>query len=341
MDTDTIQSNQISRRMILPEKNNLVKLQTSEKQENQYILTAGNTSKGFDSQAIRIDLNLDFTASRLKQTLNQLTERGKQLPGKNKDTSQDKNLTAKKQTSSFLKVDLSVDAKRLQKRRVSGKGRRVPREVHFYSYNRKTYIEQRNYRLEQIKLRIQRRQMEEQFSRLSIQYRNGYRTIQQSISQRFHEDLSLQAELMKKFDSTAQNVITKQPESTGKFLKTTDKLVKNVKVSGETITKFFDAVESYIDKTKKVLHKKIDKFLDRIQKDFNIEREKLDTIRANLHSKVDKFFDKVDTMLGQLESESLKELEGDEEKVVQENTAEPLPQLSVPNATMVPAVEHE
>jgi len=132
--------------------------------------------------------------------------------------------------------------------------------------------------------------------------------------------LSLKAELIDKFTTLTDKINKKQPESTGKFIDTTNKLVQNKRVSGKTVSRFFDAVESYIDKTRNALHKKIDKFLDRIAKDFNVGEDRLDEMRMSLHNKVDGFFDKVDKVLDKLEADAIDFLGDNEGKLIEEKT---------------------
>jgi hypothetical protein len=136
---------------------------------------------------------------------------------------------------------------------------------------------------------------------------------------KYQEDLSIRAELLNKFDSVTTKVAKQEPESTEKFLDTTNKLVQNEKVSGETVSKFFYVVESYVEKTRNTLHKKIDKFLDKISNDFNVDKEKLNEMRINLHTKVDTFFDNVNNMVDKLEGETLKILGENKSANITEN----------------------
>jgi len=273
----------------------------------------------FDASAVKIDLNLDFSAENLKKVLNNVIGMDKQLPAGNRDGVSKEEQKNGADFTSFLKVDLSVDAERIQKKRVSGGSGRV-RDVHVHYRRRTSSRQYENRRLERIRLQIQRRQQESVDARLSIMHRNGFRIVHKRISQRYQEDLSLKAELIDKFTTLTDKVNKKQPESTGKFIDTTNKLVQNKRVSGKTVSRFFDAVESYIDKAKSTLHKKIDKFLDRIAKDFNMSEDKLDEMRTNLHNKVDGFFDKVDKVLDKLEADAIDFLGDNEGKLIEEKT---------------------
>jgi len=270
----------------------------------------------FDASVVKIDLNLDFSAENLKKVLNNVTGIDKHLPEGNTDGVSKEEQKNGDGFMSFLKVGLSVDAERVQKKSVSeGKGK--ARDIHIHYRSRSVSRQYENQRLERIRLQIQRRQQESVDARLSIMHRNGFRIVHKRISQRYQEDLSLKAELIDKFTTLTDKVNEKHPESTGKFIDTTNKLVQNKKVSGKTVSRFFDAVESYIDKTKNTLYKKIDKFLDRIAKDFNVDKDRLNDIRTNLHYKVDSFFDKVDTVLDKLEADAIDFLGEQEEKPVE------------------------
>ncbi|MFC1563034.1 hypothetical protein ACFL4Z_03185, partial [candidate division KSB1 bacterium] len=276
------------------------------------------TTYEFDASAVKIDLNLDFSVENLKKTLNHVIGREKQLMNGNEDSKTDRNQKERSEITPFLNVGLSVEAERIQKNRFSGGTGKI-REIHVRHHRYTLSKQYVNRRLENIKLQIQRRQQERADARLDIMYRNGYRIVYRRISQKYHENLSLKAELMYKFSKVANKVAEHQPESTGKFIKTTDKLVQNKKVSGKTVSKFFDVVESYIDKTRKALHKRINKFLNRIAIDFNVDDEKLKEMRTNLHSKVDKFFNNVDSVLDKLEGEAIKFLRDKNENMIDEN----------------------
>ena len=299
----------------LPEKDSL-SYQFNPKEKPTY---------NFDISAVKIDLNLEFSAENLRKTLNHVIGTENQLLEKNEDNNTDNNQKKENKITPFLNVGLSVDAERIQKKRVSGGNGRVS-DVHVRYHSRTLSKEYVNRRLEQIKLQIQRRQQEEVDVRLSIMHRNGYRIVQQRISQRYREDVSLKAELLDKFSTVTNKIAAKQPESTGKFLNTTNKLVQNKRVSGKTVSKFFDVVESYVDKTRKALHSRINKFLNRISKDFNVDEDKLSEMRSTLHNKVDSFFDNVNAVINKLEGEAVKFLEDKNEMAVEENAPAELPE---------------
>lgn len=261
----------------------------------------------FDASAVKLDLTMSFSAENLKKNLTNVLNVQKQLPDSSKNNDQKKDYIDKAEIVPFIAVDLSVKAERVQKEHV-GSGNGSVQDIHIRQSRTIVSVNSATYRLDQIKLQIQRRQSEQINAQSSIVHRDGYRIIRQRISQRYREDLSLKAELLDKFSAVAQKVEESKPETTDKFLNTTDKLVQNTNVSGKTISKFFNVVDSYVDKTKQALHGQIDKFMDSISKDFNVNTEKLNEMSAELHSRVDQFFDGVNKMLGSLKDEALKTL---------------------------------
>ena len=263
-----------------------------------------------DISAVQLDLNLEFNAENLKDTLDTIIGKEENQPI-SKETKEN-GLKKKKKAEPFLSVDLSVRAERIQKTRVSGSGK--AHEIDIRYRRRAVRKEHSNYRLDNIRMNIRRRQSEAIDARLQVKYRNGYRIVRRKIAQRYREDVSVQANLLRQFDRTTQKVAENKPEDTGKFLKTTDKLVSNKRVTGKTVSRFFDVVESYVDKTRKALHGKIDRFLDKIADNFNVDKEKLNEMKANLHNKVDSFFDNVNNTLDKLEGDALKFIAGGTEQ---------------------------
>ncbi len=257
-----------------------------------------------DISAVQLDLNLEFNAESLKSTLDNII--GKE----DKKNSGEEGV--KNRAQPFLGVALSVRAMSSEKTRVNGSGR--AREIDIRYRRRTVRREHSNYRLDNIRMKIRRRQSEAIDARLQVKYRNGYRVVRRKIAQRYREDVSVQANLLRQFDNTTQKVAENKPEDTGKFLKTTDRLVSNKRVTGKTVAKFFDVVESYVDKTRKALHSKIDRFLDKIAENFNVDKEKLNEMKANLHNKVNSFFDNVNNTLDKLEGDSMSFIAGGTEQ---------------------------
>jgi hypothetical protein len=284
----------------------------------EYPQTYSDNKPQLDISAVKLDLNLAFSAENLKENITNILGKEKQLPKNIENGNYDKDKENNKNFPSFINVDLSVQAERVQKTPVSGGNGKVKGVDVYY---RKSSIREKNafYNLEQIKLQVQRRRQEAVEKELNVRYLNGYRIVRQRISMKYQEDLSIRAELLNKFDSVTTKVAKQEPESTEKFLDTTNKLVQNEKVSGETVSKFFDVVESYVEKTRNTLHKKIDKFLDKISNDFNVDKEKLNEMRINLHTKVDTFFDNVNNMVDKLEGETLKILGENKSANITEN----------------------
>ncbi|MFC1558045.1 hypothetical protein ACFL40_01680 [candidate division KSB1 bacterium] len=269
-----------------------------------------------DISAVQLDLNLEFNADSLKSTLDNII--GKE--GNQSSDKKTKGKSVKKKAEPFLSVGLSANAVGVEMTKVSGSGK--AREIDVRYRRRSVNKESSDYRLDNIRMKISRRRREEVDARLQVRYRNGYRIVRRKIAQRYREDVSVQADLLRQFDNTTQKVAENKPEDTGKFLKTTDRLVSNKKVKAKTVSKFFDVVESYVDKTRKALHSKIDRFLDKIADNFNVDKEKLNEMKANLHNKVDSFFDNVNNTLDKLEGDAISFIAGStEQKAVEGETA--------------------
>lgn len=270
-----------------------------------------------DISAVKLDLNLDFNAESIKDTLDSIIGRKE---NKSADRQSEKNTKKKNNAGSFLSVDLSASAKGVEVTKVSGPGRARSINVHYTK--RAVRKEQVEYTADNVKVKVRRRQREAVDDHLQVRYQWGYRTVKRKIEQRYHDDVSVQAQLLKQFDNTSQKVAENKPEDTGRFLKTTDKLVSNKKVTANTVSKFFDVVGSYVDRARSALHSKIDQFLDKIANNFNVDNEKLDEMRANLHNKVDSFFENVDNTLNKLEDGAIDFVQGTpEQKEVEEETA--------------------
>lgn len=299
------------------EKTQLEKSQDKNVEKNTADTFVRSKSKPeIDINAVQLDLNLEFDAESLKDTLDKVIGREKNPP----DGKEANNKVEKKKRKPFLSVNLSVKAKSVEKTKVSGTGK--AREIDVRYRRRRVRRERSEYNLDNVKLNVRRRQREAISARLQIRYRNGYRIVRRRIAQRYHDDVSIQAKLLQQFDNTTQKVAENKPEDTGKFLKTTERLVSNKKVSGKTVSKFFDVVESYVDKTRKALHKKIDQFINTIARNFNIDGERLNEMKNSYHNKVDSFFDNVNNTLDKLEAGALKFISGSETPKQVNNEAE-------------------
>ncbi len=258
------------------------------------------TSDSVEKQKLNINLDLNFSISKLKQNVEKIID---------KDNIQD---NGEKKFTPFLETEIKTAAKKVKKEPVAGNGNGSAADVRVKVTKTSTKHQRSHYRLDKIKLQIQRRQSEKTSAALGVQYRNGYRKVYYKLSQRYSEDVSLNAELLNKFNNVTQDVAQKQPESTEKFLNTTEKLVDNKNVSGKNISRFFDVVDSYVNKAEEALHSRIDTFLDNILKNFDFDPENINRVRERLHNSVDDFFDNVGTAIDMLESGTLESISAGE-----------------------------
>ena len=245
------------------------------------------------SEAWILDLDLSFSPEALQKTLNSLTA-----------TAAGSREAAPAPANEILTTGFSADGAQVEKTKIS-EGNGTVRDINTYEYRKTERRVTSDYRIDRIKLSIQRREREETEARLSVSDRNGYRIVYKRLSQRYQDSLSLRAELLSKFTSGAAAVEKNAPESTGAFIETTGKLAEEPAVTGKTISAFFDAVEAHFDASRAALHAKIDTFLERLTKDLNLSEDEMKQAGKLLHERVDSFFGEVNHILDGMEKANL------------------------------------
>jgi len=211
----------------------------------------------------------------------------------------------------IVKADLKVDAQEQTTTKVSGNGRGRVRDVSV-RYRRTRYSSVR-YRNRQVEVALREREQVE--ARLDVRHRNGYRTVNKNLVQRYSQDVSLKFNSVRKFNNQVSRISRENPEAAGKYLDTTNKLVTNEKVKGETINNFFDVVEGFLNQAEKNLKKKIDEYFLNVEKNFSFDKEQLAEAKKQLYNQVNGFFKKVDKIL---ESEEKKALETPPKELAEE-----------------------
>ena len=176
-----------------PEAENQVENIAKASQDNlvadkvEYPQTYSDNKLQLDISAVKLDLNLAFSAENLKENITNILGKEKQLQKNIENENSDKDKENKENNEkfpSFINVDLSVQAERVQKTSVSGGNGSVKGIDVYY---RKSSIREKNvfYNLEQIKLQVQRRRREAVEKELNVRYLNGYRIVRQRISMKY------------------------------------------------------------------------------------------------------------------------------------------------------------
>ena len=207
-----------------------------------------------------IKLKLEFNAKNVRDFVNKLKE-DLDSPGGGTKSGELK----------IIETDLKVDAKEESGTKVSGRGRRRARDISV-RYRRKRYSRV-EYRNRQVKIALQEREHVE--ARLDIRHRNEYRTVSKNLIQRFKQDVTVKFSSVRKFNKQVSHISRENPEAAKKYMDTTNKLVTNEKIKGETINNFFDVVEGFLNQAEKNLLKKIDGYLRNVEKNFNFDSEQL------------------------------------------------------------------
>ena len=270
------------------------------------IAVNGNGVYKLSKGQLNVKLNLEFNAKNVEDFVNKLK--------------QDLSSPQKPETSGELKIinaDLKVDAEETIKTKVStGKGRARNISVRY----RKRSYSRISYRRRNVEVAMRERERVE--ARLDVRHRNGYREVQKNLVQLYSQDITVKFSSVGKFNRQVTRMSKENPEAAQKYMDTTNKLVTNEKVKGETINSFFDTVEGFLNQAEKNLLKKIDTYFGNVEENFSFDKEQLAEAKKQMYKQVMNFFDKVDHVL---ENQEKKALEPPVE-MIEETPAEKVPQ---------------
>lgn len=242
----------------------------------------------------RIDLNLKFNLSEFESSLTQLVE-----------DSQDGEMQTETLTNINLglHVDLSVKGKLNDIIKNAGLGQEGTASQQALVAKVRTasnqaaamQVQSRNFEADMFY-----RESQATNFKIRQEYSDGFMRVSRKLSMRYSQDFSLNFRSLQAYNSQAA-----QLSETGdltSYLNNAEALVDSNQIQGETIGKFFDIVQGYLDQTEDKVMEKINYFFDQLSSQLGIDSADLDQSREQTLETARAFFEKVDNVLADVKT---------------------------------------
>jgi len=129
--------------------------------------------------------------------------------------------------------------------------------------------------------------------KMSKENSDGFLRVSRKLSMRYTQDLSFNFRSLQSYNTQAEQHA--QPGDLQSYLNNAEAMVDNGQVSGDTIGRFFDIVQGYLDQAEDKLIGKINDFFDQLSSQLGIDAASLDQTREQTLATAQAFFDKVDS----------------------------------------------
>ena len=128
--------------------------------------------------------------------------------------------------------------------------------------------------------------------KLKQEYSDGFLRISRKLSMRYTQDFSFNFRSLQSYNTQAEQLA--QSGDLEAYLNNTEAMADNSQVTGDTIGRFFDIVQGYLDQAEGKLTDKINEYFDQLSSQLGIDAASLDQSREQTLATARAFFDKVE-----------------------------------------------
>jgi len=133
---------------------------------------------------------------------------------------------------------------------------------------------------------------------LNVTQRDTYRRVSNKLALRFQSDTRFGFSVLNRFNAQTRQVAQQTPDSLQGYLDNTSKLADTG--SGNLMTSFFDAVDSYLDGAEDTIIRKVNDFFAMAGQELGFSEDLVNVAKDHMLESVDRFFNRVDEAMSKI-----------------------------------------